>query len=62
MQARRGWNKTRYAEIRAIQLTLIFRSLDAVSHESWDADGWGTKFGMIKCRTTYILEFQNYEY
>ena len=24
--------------------------------------GWGTKFGMIKCRTTDIPEFQNYEY
>ena len=24
--------------------------------------GWGTKSGMIKCRTTDIPEFQNYEY
>ena len=24
--------------------------------------GWDTKFGMIKCRTTDILEFQNYKY
>ena len=24
--------------------------------------GWGSKFGMIKCRTTDIPEFQNYEY
>ena len=24
--------------------------------------GWSTKFGMIKCRTTDIPEFQNYEY
>ena len=24
--------------------------------------GWGNKFGMIKCRTTDVPEFQNYEY
>ena len=23
---------------------------------------WGTKLGMIKCRTTDIPEYQNYEY
>ena len=26
------------------------------------ADGWGTKFGMIKCKTTDIPKFQNYVY
>ena len=30
---------------------LIFRNI-----------GWGTKFGMIKCRTSDIPKFQNYEY
>ena len=24
--------------------------------------GWSTKFGIVKCRMTDILEFQNYEY
>ena len=24
--------------------------------------GWGTKFGMIKSRTTDIPEYKNYEY
>ena len=27
-----------------------------------DLYGWGTKFGMIKCRPTDIPEFKNYEY
>ena len=27
-----------------------------------ESSGWGTKFGMIKCRMTDIPEFQNYEY
>ena len=33
--------------------------------EMWKSDekkGWGTKFGMMKSRTTDIPEFQNYEY
>ena len=30
-------------------------------YETWHG-GWGTKFGMIKCRTTDIPQFQNYEY
>ena len=25
-------------------------------------NGWNTKFGMIKCKTTDTPEFQNYEY
>ena len=24
--------------------------------------GWGTKLGMLKCKTTDITEFHNYEY
>ena len=35
----------------------IFRNLKIVNVKN----GWGTKFGIIKCRTTDISEFQNYE-
>ena len=36
----------------------IFRNLKITNVKN----GWGTKFGTIKCRTTDMPEFQNYEY
>ena len=59
-------------KIQRIQNKIIREATDA-DHRTLNIDiqtqtqmkdiyGWGTKFGMIKCRTIDIPEFQNYEY
>ena len=40
----------------------VWRSPHDFSSTIFPGTGWGSKFGMKKCRTTNILEFQNCEY
>ena len=37
------------------------KKIPSLSSEVIQLIGWGTNFAMVKCRTTDIPEFQNYE-
>ena len=45
-----------------IRFVAIDRKIYKNAHKIVVSKGWGSKFRTKECRTTYISEFQNYEY